>query len=135
MSGGFTNPLYDNCNLQQRDRTSAGPYDYMMYSGYAVNCNKCQPMQSQRAKFVDVESEIWGGGRMRLGSKCATFKYQPDCKFVPGQPNVCLSTFSPLVPINPEPRVCPVPEAYLYFNSGLLRPGVIGPKFPSTKIC
>jgi hypothetical protein len=120
MSGNFTNELYDNCHFQKRNMESVGPFQYQMYRGAYVNCNRCQAYQKTYVPLIDAESEL--KGITRLNSKCAQFKYNPKCKFTGKGPNACLSTFSPLTPISIPPEVCPENEAFLYFNNGLLRP-------------
>jgi len=133
MSGDFSRQLYDNCQFQKRTMESVGPFQYQLYRGKFVNCNRCQVYQRAYVPLIDTESEL--KGIHRLGSKCPQFKYGGSaCKFVPGAKNTCLSTFDPLVPISLPPEVCPDTESLLYFNNGLLRPKN-RLEWPNPKIC
>ena len=72
MSGNFTNLLYDNCDFQKRVMESTGPFQYQLYRGAHVNCNRCQVYQKY-VSLIDIESEL--KRLTRYESKCAQFKY------------------------------------------------------------
>lgn len=114
MPGGFERKIYDTCSYQQRVADSTSPYQYRTYGGAHINGNKCRIPQSQYVNLVDVESEL--KNQTRLASQCNGFKYNPKTKLTA---NLGVSTYDKLIPINPEPRVCPKAEKLLYFNSGL----------------
>ena len=132
-SGEFTNEIYDNCEYENKLFRSNGPFQYQMFRGAHVNCNRCQVQQPSYVPLIDVETELKGINR--LASKCAQFKYLPTYKFKPGVPNTSISTFDRLVPISLPPEVCPDVEKNLYFNNGLIRPNNVGIKFPNPNIC
>ncbi len=135
MSGEFNKKTYDTCAFQQRVANSTSIHDHLTYRGKYVNGNKCHIPQQKYINLVDTETELKNQGR--LASKCNMFQYHPFCKTRTSAcaNNTCLSTFSKLVPINDEPRVCPDAERLLWFNSGLIKP--LNPGFfsPEMSIC
>ena len=106
-SGGFARSLYDNCAYQKDLYQSVEPLGFMLYPGKYENCSKCiydknnfwRPFDSQ---IVDAESEL--SNRTRKATRCAQYKYSPNCK----KSCNCTSTFDKTNPIVMPQELCPI---------------------------
>ena len=103
-SGSFNRPIYDNCATQKYYYESTSPLKYRLYHGAHENCNKCTYKKQFWTPYelVDIESEL--RNQTRPLSDCPQFQYNPKCK----DSSMCLSTYSPNVPVVFAPEICPI---------------------------
>lgn len=103
--GSSNRQIYDTCSYEKRLYESTSPLAYMLYGGYAENCNKCTSggfYVKYQPEIVDIESELLN--LTRPLSNCDQFKYNPKC----GKSGLCTSTFHKSVPIVPGVDACPI---------------------------
>jgi len=94
---------YDTCEYQKSLYESTKPLSFQMFEGKYNNCGRCVHDKIYRPfDLVDIESEL--KNITRPASKCAQFKYNPNCK----QSSNCTSTYDRAVPIVLAPQICPI---------------------------
>jgi hypothetical protein len=107
QSPAFTGLEYDRCAYQQKLNTSTSPLSWNMYQGKFEHCKKCVYNQQSfwhpnDKEIVDAESELLG--ITRPATKCAQYKFLPNCK----KTGFCTGTFDSANPIVMPQEVCPI---------------------------
>jgi hypothetical protein len=103
--GGFNRLRYDVCSYARDLYESTSPMKYMLYPGWAENCNKCvfdKFWVKTDPEMVDTESEL--KNITRWASKCAQFKYNKNCP----KSKFCTSTFDVTNPKIAPGELCPI---------------------------
>lgn len=105
-TGDFTRLIYDPCEYNKRYQEMVGPFEYRMKLFASENPKKCRQDKNKfimKYDLVDQESEL--KNIRRVGSKCPSMKYQPDCK----TSSTCASTFdTDFFPVTLAPENCPI---------------------------
>lgn len=101
---GESNRLkYDTCEYQKKLYESTKPLQFQLSEYKFESCSKCVHDKFYRPfDLVDIESELKNINRPQ--SKCAQYKYNPNCKLSTS----CISTYDNMVPIVPAPEICPI---------------------------